>query len=202
MKFHILLDTTIQVNKMTKKIGIKMTKPKKQFFLYKPKTIEGLYFASIVLLIFSFFVLGTTLLIKVSDNNNSVNVSTQEPFKVGEQITTGQVSITVTSVDYGGGSEPFIAPEGMQYAVVRLNISNRDIKPISIAPTIDTYIKADDGKVSYVSPYALKDPFRAGELLPGESIQGDLSYLVKKDVSLKYFVDSIWSGSSIPIKIN
>jgi hypothetical protein len=170
----------------------------------KPKDTEKMYFASIAMIILSFVVLGIALASNTKNtvNSSSTKVQSQRPFEIGEVFTSGQVKLQVSAVDFSAGTQPFIAPETMQYAVVRLHITNQSDHPINILPTTDTYIKSADGTVSYLSPFGLKDPFRGGELLPGESVQGELSYLIKKDQPSKFYIDSIWSGAVIPVKLN
>jgi hypothetical protein len=68
-------------------------------------------------------------------------------------------------------------------------------------PAADTYLKDTSGNVVYLTPFELSQPFRSGELLPGEQIQGQLSYLVKKSKSYALYIDSTWSGRLIEIKL-
>lgn len=170
----------------------------------KPKDTEKMYYTSLAMLVLSFMLLGSALILinESSTNNPTLPVQSQRPFEVEEVFTAGQVKLQVSSVDFSAGTQHFAAPENMQYAVVRLHITNQGDHPINILPTTDTYVKSTDGAVSYLSPYSLKDPFRGGELLPGESVQGELSYLIKKDEASMFYIDSIWSGAVIPVRIN
>jgi hypothetical protein len=158
--------------------------------------------ASLVILLFSIIVLGLSL--KTQHDTRrlygfSANQST--PFKIGQQVNMGAVGISVKKVSYPSGQKPFIPPSGKQYAVITLDIKNRTDKPINIAPASDTYIKDSSGNVSYLTPYALGNPFRAGELPPGEEIVGDLSYLVPKTAQNKFYIDAIWSGGVLSFRL-
>lgn len=124
------------------------------------------------------------------------------PFNVGASITNGQVSVTVASVKLAGGQGPFQTTDSEQYAVVTLHVRNNSDSPIQVLPSNDTYVKDATGKVSYLTPYTLENPFRAGELSPGESIQGQLSYKISTAGKHTFFIDARWSGSVLPFAVD
>lgn len=125
----------------------------------------------------------------------------QQAFSVGTAIRMGDASFQIDNATYTNGTPPFTAPAGKQYLLIDLTVKNHSDKPIQILPTSDTYVKDQAGNVSYVTPSALENPFRAGELSPGEQIKGQLSYLVPKAGTKKFFIDAIWSGGVIPFAL-
>jgi hypothetical protein len=122
-------------------------------------------------------------------------------FSVGQQIISGQGTITISTVKHSSGSAHFKAPADSEYLILNLKVNNNGTKPINVLPAADTYLKDTSGNVVYLTPFELSQPFRSGELLPGEQIQGQLSYLVKKSKSYALYIDSTWSGRLIEIKL-
>lgn len=122
----------------------------------------------------------------------------QTAFKINEPISMGVVEMKLEQVKFESGQTPFKAPDGKKYAIATLDIKNKSDRPIQVLPSGDMYMKNDAGDVAYISPYSLSQPFRAGELSPGEQINGDLSFLIKNDSTYKLYIDAIWSGGVIP----
>lgn len=163
---------------------------------------QKLFYLSLVFLVFSliFFVLS---LKNEADTKSrySYTATAATPFKVGQTVRMGVVSISIQKVAYTKGQKSFTAPPGMHYAIVNLKLTNHSEKPIFIAPASDTYFKEVNGRVAYLTPYSLDNPFRAGELSPGETISGDLSYLVNQQSASKYYVDAVWSGGVLSFEV-
>ena len=126
-------------------------------------------------------------------------IAPHTPYHLQSVITQGAVAMTVHSVRYDAGSGAFAAPAGQQYAIVHVTIAHRPDAPIQILPSVDTYLKDDYGTVYYMAPFNVDTPLRAGELLPADTIQGDLSYRVSTGQSLRLFADATWSGGVIPV---
>ncbi len=124
----------------------------------------------------------------------------QTAITLNQPISMGAVEMKIEKVTLTGGEAPFIAPAGKKYALVSLDVKNKSDKPIQLLPSSDTYMKSSDGEIAYISPYGLADPFRAGEVLPGERLKGELSYLISSDKEYKFYIDAIWSGGVIPFK--
>lgn len=126
---------------------------------------------------------------------------TMTPIAVGQIISQGAVQLKVDHVTTSDGSGSFTAPSDKHYVILELSVTNNSDSPIHILPTSDTYLKTSDGNVSYVTPFALDQPFRAGELLPGETIKGQLSYQAERQKPQTLYVDAIWSGGVIPLSL-
>ena len=137
----------------------------------------------------------------------SVQHNTQRPtppavgYAIGKKITSGLVSLQVVSVKTTNGLTHLMAPNGQQYVIATVAIHNNSSHPIIVTPSTDTYIKDTVGHVSYLTPYSLSAPFRAGSLLPGDTIQGQLSYLASKTGNLRLYFDGIWSGGVLPFEV-
>lgn len=116
-------------------------------------------------------------------------------------ITSGVSTITVRNVRHAPGTARFTAPQGYEYLVLTLTVRNNGEKPLNVFPTTDTYVKTHQGNVSYVTPYELKNPFHSGSILPGESTEGELSYLVPQHADYKLYVEASWSGGAVPFVV-
>lgn len=158
--------------------------------------------ASIVLLFISTLTLLYTVLYYRQHRDIVVSTLPQTPIKIDQPISIGVVSLKVSDVKTSNGVGPFVAPEDKEYILLTLTVKNRSDKPIQVLPSTDTYVKDQAGNVSYLTPFALEAPLRAGELLPGEVIKGDVSYMVDKSSTNKFYVDASWSGAVIPFSLN
>jgi hypothetical protein len=169
----------------------------------KANQSASFFYASLILLILSTSLLIIALKTQADSKRlYSYSADPARPFKVGQEVHMGNVALTLQNVEFAKGQPHFTAPAGKSYMVVNLTVKNRSEKPINVAPSSDTYVKGPAGHVSYLTPYALINPFRAGEVSPGEQIEGQLSYLVPKNAKLKFFVDAIWSGGVLSFAIN
>ena len=119
----------------------------------------------------------------------------------GIPVTNGVSTVTVRNIRHCGDAKPFTAPDGHEYLVLTLRVRNNSEKPVQVFPTTDTYIKTSTGAVSYLTPYVLANPFHSGTILPGESTEGELSYLVPKNTPYKFYVEAGWSGGVVPFML-
>jgi hypothetical protein len=126
----------------------------------------------------------------------------QAVYQPGTEIVNGQAKFSIKNLTYTNGEGRFVAPANKHYAIFDFTVENTSSKTIAILPANDTYMKNTAGVVSFLTPYGLENPFRAGDLLPHEKITGQLSYLVNKNESQKLYVDAVWSGALIAIAIN
>lgn len=125
----------------------------------------------------------------------------QGVYALGTPIVAGEATAIINNVRYDQGHRPFEAPSGKQYIIVDTTFQNNTEKPIAILPSNQTYIKDTSSTVYYLSPMGLEEPFRAGELLPGDKIRGELSYLVPKDTAYTLYIDAIWSGGVVSVTL-
>jgi|GEM_PF-1589266 len=120
----------------------------------------------------------------------------------GTPITAGAVSVVINKVTYNAGQNGFVVPTGKQYIVIDATVSNASNKALFISPSTQTYIKDNDGRVYYLTPSGLEDPFKAGDLIAGDKISGELSYMVSKDKTYTLYIDAIWSGGVVSVRLN
>ncbi|MGV9001945.1 MAG: DUF4352 domain-containing protein [Candidatus Saccharimonadaceae bacterium] len=161
---------------------------------------KKLFIISIVFLILSVIFLSLALIVQRSNAPKPLVVPTAG-FEINTPITMGSVSMTITKVAFSDSQPGFSAPADMHYAVIDLTVKNVVDHPLDILPSNDTYLKDNTGAVSYMTPFGLERPFRAGQLLPGETISGQVSYILSKSKPAKLYVDSIWSGGVVPFKV-
>lgn len=121
--------------------------------------------------------------------------------RLNTPISSGTTTITVSNVHAKPATKRFAAANGYEYLVLTITVRNNGEKPLNVFPTSDTYIKTSDGKVSYVAPYDLASPFHSGTILPGESTEGELSYVVPKQGSYKFYIEASWSGGVVPFMV-
>ncbi|MCA9325824.1 DUF4352 domain-containing protein [Candidatus Saccharibacteria bacterium] len=162
-------------------------------------TSKHYFYAGSIAFLLAVLLLAWTLAIQYSSNTNSVSAA--KPLETNQMIRTGNVDLKIRNVRFIKGSGMFAAPAGKQYVVFDLWVQNISDKPIQVLPSTDTYMKTMTGDVSYLSPYKLSNPFKAGELPSGEAIHGELSYIIPQDTSVNLYLDANWSGSVIPIAI-
>lgn len=115
-------------------------------------------------------------------------------YPVGTSLSQGVATVKLESVSYVSGTGHFTTPAGKKYAVMTIRIKNRSDTPINVLPTSDIYVKDAAGNTVYLTPFSLNAPFHAGELPAGDTVGGELSYIVPSNGPLKLYIDAIWSG--------
>lgn len=116
-------------------------------------------------------------------------------------ISHGSATIGISDIRSERGSGRYAAPTGSHYVVLTLTVKNNIDMPITIAPSSDSYMKNDAGDVVYLTPFELTSPFHAGQLLPGETVRGELSYLVKDTQRYRYYLESDWTGGVVSFSL-
>lgn len=159
---------------------------------------NGFFYISLVLLFIATGLLVAALLVQRNDDRR---IQPSKGYNTGISIKSGLVTMSVEKVRFDTGQGRSKSPPGQQHAIVNFIVQNNSSQVINILPSTDTYIKDSTGNVSYLSPYNLDKPFRAGALSPGEQIKGELSYTTASSGDLKFIVDSIWSGGPVSFKI-
>lgn len=131
----------------------------------------------------------------------AVTANPKAPYTAGQLVSGGSASLKIENVEFKEGQPGFAATADKRYLVLDFSVSNHSQQPINVLAVNDTYVKDTAGNVVYLTPYALERPFHSGELPAGESVRGQLSFLVPHSGSLKFYVDAIWSGGVIPFTI-
>jgi len=122
-------------------------------------------------------------------------------YKLGTPIAANNVEVTINSLRFEQGGGPYTAPKGRKYLIIDATFTNNSKDTISLLPSTQTYIKTTDGRVYFLTPYALEQPLRAGDLKPNDTITGELSYLVPDASSYTMYIDSIWSGGVVSVRL-
>ncbi len=156
------------------------------------------YTAGLIMLGLAAILLTLTLF---TQHQNRRTSPPQTAYANGQLVAMGSAAVKINRVTYSEGKATFPIPPGQHYVIVDLSVANTSDKPINILPASDIYLKTATGEVSYLTPYELNQPFRAGELLPGETIRGQISYAASKTAPTKLYVDGIWSGGVIPFSL-
>lgn len=175
------------VSKTMKNNKSKQFKPTKQLII------------AVVLVIISVIFLSTSLFVLQA---SKPKVYEYGIYKAGTPIAAGYGTVILNKISYSPGQGSFVAPADKQYLILDTTFQNNSQKSIYIFPSNQTYLKDNSGKVYYLTPYTLEDPFRAGELLAGDKIYGQLSYLVPTDKSYTIYIDAIWSGGVVSARLN
>ncbi|HET6925189.1 MAG TPA: DUF4352 domain-containing protein [Candidatus Saccharimonadales bacterium] len=178
----------------------KVDRPSRRDTWIRSLPVTRLFYASVIL-----FVLAATLLVlALASEHHQAQVrsaAAQSGYPLGTTLSAGVVTVRPVSVTYDPGEGVFEAPTGKEYAIIDFSVMNRSAAPISVLPTADTYVKDAGGHVIYLTPDTLDAPFHAGELPPGETVRGQLSFLVPRSGPLKFYVDAIWSGGVLTYKL-
>jgi len=163
----------------------------------KKKTMKlsskNMLLISITFFCLAIFFLGVALWVQ----NNTTSLPPIHGYDKDINIAAGESAIRVNGIKSSTGHGIFTAPKGNHYLIVSVTIQNLSKKPIYVLPSTDTYVKDPSGKLTYLSPFELANPFRAGELLPGDKSTGELSYLVPTSSRQNLYIDAIWSGGVI-----
>jgi hypothetical protein len=122
-------------------------------------------------------------------------------YQPGTPVQTSQANVIINTIHTEKGSGSLVAPQGQTYLLLNVTFKNTSDKTISVMPSTQTYIKTADGTVYYMTPLLLEHPFRAGDLKPGDMITGEVSYLVPENTSYTMYIDSIWSGGVVSVRL-
>lgn len=123
-------------------------------------------------------------------------------YTINTPITAGSATVTINKISYSQGQGSYSAPAGKRYAVLNITFKNNAASSIAVLPANQIYLKDTNGKVYYLTPANLNEPFRAGELLAGDKITGELSYLIPNNITYQLYIDSIWSGGVVSVQLS
>ncbi len=152
---------------------------------------SGFFYAGLVLCLVSVVLLLGAFRLS-QDRTSSVSLP------AGQTVSQGSAALTLESVRSTAGSGHYKAPTGKKYIIISLRVENRSTTPIMVAPASDTYLKDSAGTTYYLSPTSLEEPFHSGQLLPGDRVRGELSYLVPEKSDARLFIEADWTGGVVP----
>jgi len=82
----------------------------------------------------------------------------------------------------------------LHYVVVDLSIRNKGDENLAFIPVFQAYLRTPEGITYEMSPLPGIDPIYAGDIAPGTSVSGELSYFVPdSNVELFFFFDPGWN---------
>ena len=98
---------------------------------------------------------------------------------VGQIMQAGDFSVRVDSVrEDAVGDRSFFPGPDMRFVVTRLSFRNNGAAAIYLAPVAQAYIRDSQGAVYQMSPATTSNPLIAGNVLPGLSLSGEISFNV------------------------
>ncbi len=163
----------------------------------QPKNTVRFFYVSVVLCISAFTMLLMAIVITYDNRAGEITYEASKPFLTNESVRMGSTEILISNVRRTEGMKPFVAPEGYEYVIATVALHNISDTPIQVIPTLDLYLKSNQGEVSYLSMYGHKAPLDAGELPAGDRLQGDVAFMAKRGEQAKLYIDAAWSGSTL-----
>jgi len=111
----------------------------------------------------------------------------------GEQIQRKTYDIIINENRIEKITEPNSNTE-LNFVVVNLSIKNKSDAKLSFIPVFQSHIRTVDGITYSMSPLPGIQPIYAGDIEPGSTVTGDISYLVPDvDQHLSFFFDPGWN---------
>lgn len=97
--------------------------------------------------------------------------------------------VEVTNVRYDSvGTEPYLAPPDLKFAIVDLKVKNSSPDIFHFAPVLQTKVIDEAGQEWPMAPATQENPINAGPVSVGTEITGTVSYLVPIDSQTLKFV--------------
>lgn len=145
---------------------------------------------------------------KVGENNSSTaptntTTPTQETYKVGDQVQSGEHVFSVNAVrkDTGTG---FVKPKsGSVYLIPNVTVENKSNSPVTVSTLLSMYVKDSEG--NEYTPTLTSDATGKvdGELLAGEKVKGDVGFEVPSTATgMKFYYEPTWLGSEKTIIVD
>ncbi len=82
------------------------------------------------------------------------------------------------STELTTGHGPLAPPDGYKFLVVDLELVNHSRYTYDFAPVNQTFVQGSSGKIFQMSPAEIPNPINAGPIKSGQTVSGQLSYLV------------------------
>lgn len=89
------------------------------------------------------------------------------------------VVLTVNKIQYDQkGQFPFVPPENAKFAKVNITVKNNSKNIFAFAPVLQTHLVDENNNKYDLAVSILDNPIVAGDINPGQSVTGDISYLI------------------------
>lgn len=99
-------------------------------------------------------------------------------------INASTIALTVDHpIQYSNGQYPFLPGTNRHFVIVTTHISNHTPETFHFAPVLQTYLTDASGLRYDMAPALSEDPIKAGEIAPGETRSGQISFNVLKNSS-------------------
>lgn len=117
---------------------------------------------------------------------------------IGQQYTINEVKFMVSDIKKETGYSMGIVPSSNQEIIsLDLTIENNSKKDFSFYPSIQTFIRDNEGENYQMTIVNLDNPFGTNSVAPGETASGRLAYMVSsRDIPMKLYVES--TEQSVP----
>lgn len=128
----------------------------------------------------------------------SVKTSGSTIAKINEKSTINGVSVEVSDIKKETNFVMNITPpEGKEIISLDLQIENNSTKTYTIFPSINTFIRDNQGRTYQLTLAAISDPFATNSVEPGQKASGRLAYMVtSQNIPLLLYIEN--STSSMP----
>lgn len=114
---------------------------------------------------------------------NSISTQKNSIIAIGQTKTYGDVSITATNVKTETGYVMGIKPDVDQKIIsTTLTITNNSAQDFEFYPSVQTFVRDNQGSTFIMVPVELETPFASATILPGQTKSGQVSYVVPSRV--------------------
>ncbi len=149
-----------------------------------------------------FALLGMTLgLVVVLVGRYGTNIhQASSPLRVLSQAqvaTNSAYEMKLSNTHTIDGKDPaFGLDPGRKFLVTTLSVTNKSNETIKLWPSTQTYVRDTEGGSFVMHPTTtIIKPYLAGEIEPGQTVTGELSYDVPVDVTnARLFIDPGWNS--------
>jgi hypothetical protein len=134
----------------------KTKRPREQHFLL----------AGVAVFFVSGLLLGGVIVALAHGRTTKVQLLT---YAQNDTVKTKTFELSINGLQHTTG-EHLKAPDGQEFLLLNLHVKNLSASTIGVFPSLQTYIKDTAGKVYYLTPAELQQPFLAGNLAAGDQI--------------------------------
>ncbi len=115
----------------------------------------------------------------------------QQVYKIGDVITMGTTTLTVSGIEFSQGQEYSEPAEGYEFLVVDLTLENKGAQAITVSSLMQMTVKDADHYQYSVDLFAsmlLGQGSPDGEIAAGEKLRGQVGFQVPQDATELMFV--------------
>lgn len=153
----------------------------------------------IVVLLFTVIGVGVHKVVKEIEKTTKVVV---DEVNVGQAGHSGALEVKVVNWTPSMGDEFSQPAAGNQFIVVDVEIRNTGSKTESHSTMLEMSIKTPDGYEYKQAAYFPDPQFPDGDILPGQTARGNVSFEVPSNIGRMNFVfDPVYSGKIVQVKL-